>query len=132
GVSVWRIAWPVGLAGLTMAIVMYGIGEYVGPPMAQLAKREKTTEKLADISFAGSSSAWVKDGNLILRVQTGEVDQTFGGVSLFTLDGPTKLRSIQRAERISIGDPGHWRLHNVATSAFGDEHVAGQLVQETI
>ena len=131
GVSVWRIAWPVGLAGLTLALVMYGIGDYAAPPMAQFAKREKTTEKLADVSFAGSSSAWVKDGNLILRVQTGEVDRAFGGVSLFQLDGPTKLRSIQRAERISVADPGRWRLHNVATSRFGDDHVTGGLVSET-
>src|SRR5271163_3881264 len=89
GVSVWRIAWPVGLAGLTLAVMMYGIGEYAAPPLAQFAKREKTTDKLADVSFAGSSSAWVKDGNLILRVQTGEVDRAFGGVSLFQLNGPT-------------------------------------------
>ncbi len=31
GVSVWRIAWPVGLAGLTLALCMYGIGEFVAP-----------------------------------------------------------------------------------------------------
>jgi lipopolysaccharide export system permease protein len=131
GVSVWRIAWPVGLAGLTLALVMYGIGNYAAPPLAQFAKREKTTEKLADVSFAGSSSAWVKEGNLILRVQTGEVDRAFGGVSLFQLDGPTKLRSIQRAERISVADPGRWRLHNVATSRFGDDRVTGGVVSET-
>jgi lipopolysaccharide export system permease protein len=131
GVSVWRIAWPVGLAGLTLALVMYGIGDYAAPPLAQFAKREKTTEKLADVSFAGSSSAWVKDGNLILRVQTGEVDRAFGGVSLFQLDGPTKLRSIQRAERISVADPGRWRLHNVASSRFGDDRVTGGVVSET-
>src|ERR1700691_3130676 len=131
GVSVWRIAWPVGLAGLTLALAMYGIGEYAAPPMAQFAKREKTTDKLADVSFAGSSSAWVKDGNLILRVQTGEVDQAFGGVSLFELDGPTRLRSIQRAARISVADPGRWNLHNVATSHFGDDRVSGDLAGET-
>jgi lipopolysaccharide export system permease protein len=131
GVSVWRIAWPVGLAGLTLALIMYGIGEYAAPPLAQFAKREKTTNKLADVSFAGTSSAWVKDGNLILRVQTGEVDQAFGGVWLFQLDGPTRLRSIQRAARISVADPGRWSLHNVATSRFGDDHVAGDTVSET-
>ena len=131
GVSVWRIAWPVGLAGLTLALLMYGIGEYAAPPLAQFAKREKTTDKLADVSFAGSSSAWVKDGNLILRVQTGEVDRAFGGVSLFQLDGPTKLRSIQRAERISIADPGRWRLHKVATSRFGDDRITADVVDET-
>ncbi len=131
GVSVWRIAWPVGLAGLTLAVLMYCIGEYAAPPMAQFAKREKTTDKLADVSFAGSSSAWVKDGNLILRVQTGEVDRAFGGVSLFQLDGPTKLRSIERAARISVADPGRWRLHNVATSRFADDRVSGETVSET-
>src|SRR5580698_1860496 len=121
GVSVWRIAWPVGLAGLTLSLLMYGIGEYVAPPLAQFAKREKTTEKLADVSFAGSSGAWVKDGNLILRVQTGEVDQSFGGVSLYELDAPNRLRSVQRADRISVADPGHWRMQNVVTTRFGDD-----------
>jgi lipopolysaccharide export system permease protein len=131
GVSVWRIAWPVGLAGVTIALMMYCIGEYAAPPMAQFAKREKTTDKLADVSFAGSSSAWVKDGNLILRVQTGEVDHSFGGVSVFELDGSTRLKSIQRAARISVGDPGRWVLHNVATSRFDKDHVDGDTVVES-
>jgi len=130
GVSVWRIAWPVFLAGLTMALSMYAVGEYVAPPLAQFAKREKTTSKLADVSFAGSSSAWVKDGNLILRVQTGEVDQSFGGVSLFELDGANRLKSVQRADRISVADPTHWRMHNVATTRFGENHIASDVTSE--
>ena len=109
---------------------MFGIGEYAAPSMAQFAKREKTIAKLADVSFAGSSSAWVKDGNRILRVQTGEVDRAFGGVSVFELDGPTRLRSIQRAARISVADPGRWSLHNVATSRFEKDKVEGDTVGE--
>src|SRR5450631_3419133 len=127
GVSVW----PVGLAGITLAVLMFGIGEYAAPSMAQFAKREKTTMKLADVSFASSSSAWVKDGNRILRVQTGEVDRAFGGVSVFELDGPTRLRSIQRAARISVADPGRWSLHNVATSRFEKDKVEGDTVGES-
>jgi lipopolysaccharide export system permease protein len=129
GVSVWRTAWPVGLAGLTLAIIMFGIGEYAAPHLSQLAKREKTIAKLADVSFAGTSSAWVKDGNRILRVQTGDVDRAFGGVSVFELDGPTRLRSIERAARI-VADPGHWSLHNVATSRFEKDKVEGETVSE--
>ena len=130
GVSVWRIAWPVGVAGVTLAVIMFGIGEYAAPSMAQFAKREKTILKFADVSFAGTSSAWVKDGNRILRVQTGEVDRAFGGVSVFELDGPTRLRSIQRAARIEVADPGRWSLHNVATSRFEKEKVEGDTVSE--
>jgi len=130
GISVWRIAWPVALAGASLALAMYAIGEYVAPPLAQLAKREKTTSKYADVSFAGTSGAWVKDGNLILRVQTGEVDQSFGGVSLYELDAPNKLRAIQRADRISVAEPGHWRMHNVATTHFDADHVTSDVVPE--
>jgi len=129
GVSVWRVAWPVGLAGATLAIAMYGIGEYAAPPMAQLAKREKTSEKLADVSFAGQSGAWVKDGNLIFRLQTGEVNGEFGGVTLFRLDG-SRLESIQRADRISIADPGRWRLHDVETTRFAGDHVTSDFATE--
>lgn len=130
GVSVWRIAWPVGIAGLSLALIMFGIGEYAAPSMAQFAKREKTTSKLANVSFAGTSSAWVKDGNRILRVQTGEVDRAFGGVSVFELDGPTRLRSIQRAARISVANSGSWSLHDVATSRFEKGRVVGETDSE--
>ena len=133
GVSVWRLGWPVGLAGLTLALLMYGIGEYAAPPMAQYAKREKTTAKMADVSFAGTSSAWVKDGNLILRVQTGDADHAFGGVSVFQLDGPTRLSSILRAARISVADPGRWILNDVATSRFDKDRVeADTRAEETM
>lgn len=129
GVSVWRITWPVALAGLSLSLIMYAIGEYVAPPLAQFAKREKTTSKLADVSFAGSSGAWVKDGNLILRVQTGEVDQAFGGVSLFQLSG-NRLLSVERAERISVANRGEWQLQNVETTRFAEGHVDSELVNQ--
>ncbi len=130
GVSIWRVAWPVGLAGATLALLMYGVGEYAAPPLARFAVREKTSSKLADVSFAGQSAAWVKDGNLILRVQTGEVGQAFGGVTLFRLNGTAQLASIQTADSISVGEPGKWRLHNVDTSRFSPGHVDGESAGE--
>ncbi|NNM61845.1 MAG: LPS export ABC transporter permease LptG [Steroidobacteraceae bacterium] len=125
GVSVWRVAWPVGLAGATLALSMYLIGEYAAPPLAQFAQTQKTTSRLAGVSFAGRASAWIKEGNLILRLRTGEIGQAFGGASLFELDGAGRLRSIQTAERISVADPGHWMLENVRTTTFGHDRVVG-------
>jgi lipopolysaccharide export system permease protein len=131
GVSIWRVAWPVGCAGATLAIAMFAIGEYAAPSMAQYANREKTTSKLADVSFAGKSAAWVKDGNLILRIQTAEVGDEFGGVSLFSLAGASRLQSIQQADRVSIGDPGQWHLHNVATTRFAADHIDASVESES-
>lgn len=130
GVSVWRVAWPVGLAGATLALLMYVVGEFAAPPLAQFAKTEKTTSKLADVSFAGRSSAWIKEGDLILRLRTGEVGQAFGGATLFELDGASRLRSIETAERISVADPGRWLLQNVATTRFDRGRIDGGIIGE--
>ena len=46
------------------------------------------------------------------------------------LDGASRLRSIQRADRISIADPGRWRLHNVATTRFGPDQIQGESATE--
>ena len=59
GMSIWRFAWPVALAGATLSVAMYAIGEFAAAPLAQFAKRDKTIREMADVSFAGKSSAWV-------------------------------------------------------------------------
>ncbi len=82
------------------------------------------------MSFAGRSAAWIKDGNMILRLQTGEIDQEFGGVALFIVDGASRLQSIERADRIEIGDPGQWHLHNVQTSKFDTDRVEANSAKE--
>jgi lipopolysaccharide export system permease protein len=130
GVSIWRVAWPVGLAGLTISLCMYGIGEYAAPPLAQFAKRIKTASKLSDVSFAGRSGAWVKDGNLILRVQTGEVDQAFAGVILYQLGAGSRLQMIEGAASISVATPGRWQLHDVLTSRFSPDRIESAAAAE--
>jgi lipopolysaccharide export system permease protein len=37
---------------------------------------------------------------------------------------------VKRAERISVADPGHWSLHNVATTRFKDDRVESEVVPE--
>ncbi len=132
GVSIWRVAWPVALAGLTLAVLMYAIGEFVAPSMSQYATREKAATKIAGVSFAGMQGAWIKDGNKILRVQSGDMDQALGGVYVFELAEPNRLAQVQRAQSVSIADRGRWRLENVASSSFGGERVAASTQPEVM
>jgi len=66
---------------------------------------------------------------LILRLQTAEVGGEFGGVTLFRLAG-TRLLSIQHADRISLANPGEWRLHTVTTTSFQTDHVVSESAPE--
>jgi lipopolysaccharide export system permease protein len=130
GISVWRIAWPVALAGATLALLMFAIGEYAAPPLAQYAKNIKTRSKLSDVSFAGNRSAWIKDGSRILRVQTQGDDELSGGVYVFELLGPQRLAAVAKADRVSIVGAGRWRLQNVTRTTFGSEQVAADIQTE--
>jgi len=130
GVSIWRVAWPVALAGLTLALFMYALGEFIAPPMAQYATREKAAATMSGVSFAGGQGAWIKDGNRILRVQSGDTEQVLGGVYVFELSGPSKLARVQRAQSVSIADHGRWKLENVASTVFGDNHLNSSIRPE--
>jgi lipopolysaccharide export system permease protein len=50
-------------------------------------------------------------------------------VSLYEL-GTNRLLSVKRADRVSVADPGHWRLHNVATTRFSDDKIESEVVPE--
>ena len=132
GVSIWRVARPVALAGLTLAIFMYGIGEFLAPSMAHYAAREKAASRISGVSFAGGQGAWIKDGNKILRVQTGDQDQELGGVAVFVLDGPSRLAQVQRAQSVSIADRGRWKLENVEGTAFSPNQLQASSSSEVM
>ena len=68
GVSVARIAVSAAVAGLLLAMVTALLGEVLAPPVQKFARQQKAFSKFSDVSFAGSGSAWVKDGNTIISV----------------------------------------------------------------
>ena len=131
GVSVWRIAWPVGLAGLTLALIMYGIGEYAAPPMAQFAKARKDHEQIGGRELRG----------LEQRMGEGREPDPAGANRRGRPTPSAACRCSSWMDRRSYArfseprgfrspDPGRWRLHNVATSTFSADHMQGSLVGE--
>jgi len=66
-------------------------------------------EQAGDISFAGYSSAWSRTALILVPNRRGRPTHS-GVLSLFEYGMGQRLRSVNRAERISVADPGHWRL----------------------
>ena len=66
-------------------MIEVALGEFVAPPLEQVARQQKAFSKFQDLSFGTGGGSWVRDGNLILGVsrQTGE--QQFGGMLVFEL-----------------------------------------------
>ena len=68
GISVWRIAGSVAMAGVLLMLLAVVCGEFLAPPMQDMAKRQKALSKFSNISFASRGGAWVRDGNLLINV----------------------------------------------------------------
>ena len=121
GVSIARIAFAAAVGGLMLMLLAATLGEVIAPPLQKLARQHKAFSKFADVSFAGSGRAWVKDGNLILSVEEQSGDNLFGGIFLFELDG-TRLVRVGRAVTASVApEAGSWLLRGYTETRFTEE-----------
>ena len=124
GLSVWRIARPVALAGLLLALTGALIGEVIGPPLEQYARQQKAFAKFNDVSVAGSGDAWVRDGNLLVNVERQTGESQFGGMMLYEIGDDGRLLAMGRAVSARAGDEGSWSLEQYAETRFEAERVS--------
>ena len=133
GLSVWRIAAAVLMAGLLLGGFGALLGELLAPPMQQLAKQQKAFAKFADVSFAGRGGAWVRDGNLVFNVERQSGEARFGGMVLYEFSADHRLVAVGRAASARAGADGRWRLDQYAESRFdGDVVVASRTASRAV
>jgi lipopolysaccharide export system permease protein len=121
GVSIARLGWSVFLAGLLAVPVGIAAGEYLGPPLTRLARIHKAVERNGEISLAGRSGAWVRDGNLILRARASGSGPS--GVEVYEIGAGNRLASVGRGGITRELDEHQWELGEYAYSRFAAEQV---------
>lgn len=131
GVSVWRLAGSVMLAGLFLMLLAAALGELIAPPAKQYASRLRTVSMHADLSIAGGESAWIKDGNLIVNIERRLDQRSLGGVYLFSFDDQRQITSISRALSAGFGKKNQWVLNDFRESSFTADGVSAQHLPRT-
>jgi lipopolysaccharide export system permease protein len=121
GISVWRIAASVAMAGVLLMAVAAICGEFLAPPLQALAKKEKALAKFSNISFANRGGAWVRDGNLLINVMEQSGTAEFGGMRIFELSPAHTLVSVAKADTASVQADGSWKLSSYRRTRFGGE-----------
>lgn len=121
GLSIWRIARPVAMAGATLVMIAVLLGETLGPPLQQLARQEKAFAKFADVSFAGSGDAWVRDGRLLVNVERQTGEARFGGMMIYEIGDDGRLAAVGRAVSASAAAQGGWALEQYAETRFSGD-----------
>jgi lipopolysaccharide export system permease protein len=125
GLSPWRLARAVGIAGLALVTAGIALGEMLAPPLQQMARQQKAFAKFSDISFSGSGEAWVRDGGLIVNVERQTGEGLFGGMMVYEIGADGRLQAMGRAATATAAASGAWRLEQYAETRFDGERVAG-------
>lgn len=126
GVSVTRICGAVLLAALLLLPLAVLLGEWLGPPLTQLARVTKALERNGSISLGQGGGAWLRDGERILHAAqaAGGGGDGDGAITVFTLSGAQQLASVARAAQASALPEGGWELDGMAESRFTAAGVA--------
>jgi lipopolysaccharide export system permease protein len=127
GVSVARLAGSALLAALLLLAGEIVLGELLAPPLEQTAKQTKALARFSNVSLGGGG-AWVRDGNLILKVERLSGARQFGGMLLFQLTPDHRLVAIGQAARASAEAGSRWVLSHYSESRFKDTTVGGTQV----
>jgi lipopolysaccharide export system permease protein len=127
GVSVWRVAGSVAMAGALLIVLAVLCGEFLAPPLQAMAKQQKLLSKFSTITFAGRAGPWVRDGNLLINVTQQSGSAEFAGMLIFELDDDHQLQSVASASTASIQPDGGWRLSHYASTKFGEKRIESEL-----
>jgi lipopolysaccharide export system permease protein len=126
GISVWRIAGSVAMAGFLLTILAVVCGEFLAPPLQAVAKQQKALAKFSNISYASRGGAWVRDGNLLINVMEQSGTSEFGGMRVFELSPGHELMSVAAASSATVQKDGSWKLSSYARTRFGGEVIESE------
>jgi lipopolysaccharide export system permease protein len=123
GISVWRIAGSVSMAGLMLIVLAVLCGEFLAPPLQDMATRQKAISKFSTISFSGRGGSWVRDGDLLINVMEQSGTGQFGSMRIFELSPDHQLESVASAATAVVQPDGSWKLTQYAATKFGGETI---------
>jgi lipopolysaccharide export system permease protein len=127
GISVWRIAGSVAMAGVLLIVIAVALGEFLAPPLQAMAKQQKMLNKFSTITFASKGGPWVRDGNLLINVLAQSGDGEFGGMRIFELTPDHELKSVATASTAAVQPDGTWKLTHYAETKFGGTTIESEM-----
>jgi lipopolysaccharide export system permease protein len=130
GMSVARICAAVALTGMLLLPPAVLVGEWLAPPLQQLARETRLVERGGPVSLT-RQGAWLRDGSRLLRAVDGQGADGTGGITVFELTPQLELAAVSHAAAVQGQADGSWQLRHVAGSRFDDAGVVSSVAAES-
>jgi len=130
GVSVWRIVWSVLKPTILIMLFSLLLGEYIAPPMEQLAQSNKAVQQSGNDSIASEQGTWRKVGNEYIHINAiAPGGELLYGVTRYEVGSNRRIVSSSFAESASYierQDSSYWQLSNVTESNFSTGSISAR------
>lgn len=123
GVSNWRMAFLLALAGVGFALIALLVGELVSPWSEQAAKTLKLRATESVVAQAFHSGLWVKDGNAFINAREVLPDSSLRDLKVYEFDQNWQLKKIMTAEKGIWQGKRHWKLGNISDTSFSQGEI---------
>lgn len=135
GIHKWRIVAAVLKPTLLVMLIGLVLGEFVSPPLEQVANSNKAIQQSGSTSINSEAGTWRKVGNDYIHINAiAPGGEELIGVSRYTVNDERELVSASFAEAgeyVRTETGGYWRLLNVSQSLMNSSTIiTGGYLQE--
>ncbi|PCJ22907.1 MAG: LPS export ABC transporter permease LptG [SAR86 cluster bacterium] len=120
GVTVWRIVWAVLKPTLFIMLLSLLLGEFIAPPLEQIAQSNKAVQKSGNASISSAQGSWRKVGDEYIHINAiAPGGQSLFGITRYRLGLNRSIVSssfAESAEYIEQNEENYWLLQNVSES----------------
>ncbi|WP_407275109.1 LPS export ABC transporter permease LptG [Halothiobacillus sp. DCM-1] len=131
GMSMMRLARPVLVAGVILALLGMLMGETVGAWGQEKAKQMRAQLQDQGVSMNLKSGLWMRDGHRFINVRQALVGGRLNEVRVFTLNAQGLPESMMFAQYATSEGGDRWRLHQVEQTRLLPSATGGQVVTQS-
>ena len=127
GVHVWRIVLAVLKPTLFIMLAGLLLGEYVSPPLEQIANSRRAVQLSGNDSIAAQEGTWRKVGNEYIHINAiAPGGRSLIGITRYRINEQSRIVAASFAARgdyVEDGNRAFWQLSNVRESLFQPERI---------
>lgn len=118
GISVFGIVRQTLLAGLIMATVAIGVGEFVAPNAEEQAQTLRANAQNKQVSISSRNGLWLREGQRFINVRGIKEDGGLNDITVYELDDKQQLVQVTHARQAIYLGQKTWRLEEISHSTL--------------
>lgn len=114
GVSITRIGVAVMLPVFVFLVINLSLGEYVAPPLQQIAETQKDILRSREEVVSSQRGYWHRDGNQYIHFNAADPRGTLYGVTVYSFAQDRRLDKVFFAKNANFSSANNsWTLHQI-------------------